>query len=111
MAGKKGMKQARPRNQEEKDIYALARIEQYIDSHVFKCDKCKSDMNLKDMAGPVATLLAKRYDKLRASKTESVITHKTSFIDALTKIQQQDHTVSKPKPIGADPNPDQASIH
>jgi hypothetical protein len=89
MAGKKGMKHARPRTQDEKDAYAVARIEQYIDSHVFQCDKCKAALNLKDIPGPVATLLAKRYDKLRATKTEATVTHKTSWIDTIKAASQR----------------------
>jgi hypothetical protein len=98
MAGKKGMKHRRPRTQEEKDTYALARIEQIYDeameNHILRCEKCKGRVSLKDVPPHIITLMNKRYDKLRATKTEATITHKQGWTEAIAKVSQADQQVT-----------------
>ena len=90
MAGKKCMVHRRPRTQAERDVYALTKIEQYIDSHILRCDKCKAEMRLQDISPTVASLLNKRYDKLRPSLSQTSVTATvTSFVDVLDRIAAQ----------------------
>lgn len=101
MAGKKGMKHARPRTPEERDKYALSRIEHLIDklaeNTMLKCSACAGDIPWKDIPQTAVTMLMKRYDKLRATRTESEVTHKGSILDILTEItpQKQRHNEAK----------------
>jgi hypothetical protein len=93
MAGKKGMKHARSKTQEERDVYALTKIEQLIDklaeNTMLKCTDCAKDIPWKDIPSHAVTLLMKRYDKLRATKTEAEITHKSSWTDALARVERE----------------------
>ncbi len=90
MAGKKGMKHARPKTKEERDEYALNAIESYIDTHVLKCEKCRNDMQIAELKPAVATLMMKRYDKLRATLSASEVKMRVETMsDVLKRISDE----------------------
>lgn len=101
MAGKKGMKQARPKTQEERDNIALGRIEYLIDqltqNGILTCQDCGKAIPWKDINASAVSLVRARYDKLRATKTEATITHKSSIVDVLREISPQNQA-HKPEP-------------
>lgn len=91
MAGKKGMKQARPRTQEEKDAYALARIEQLLDDVGLKGKNVAAWTPIRMRAIEV------RYSKLRASLASTELTDKREgWSDLLKRVSHQEQQVSKP---------------
>jgi hypothetical protein len=106
MAGKKGMKHARPRTQEERDVYATSRIEHVIDTfaekYLLHCAKCREEIDLKDIPAAMATLLKARYDKLKPTKTEATITHRTHWTDAITRVSQADQQVTPTPAVDED---------
>jgi hypothetical protein len=106
MAGKKGMKHARPRTQDERDIYALGRIEylidQIVEKHALTCQECGGHIPIKDLSPAAVTLLKARYDKLRATKTEATITHRTHWTDAITRVSQADQQVTPTPAVDED---------
>lgn len=82
MAGKKGMKQARPRTQEERDKYALARIEELLDSAIE--GKAPAKWNSVRMAA-----LKIRYDKLRATLSSQELTDKREgWLDVMKRLAE-----------------------
>jgi predicted MPP superfamily phosphohydrolase len=81
MAGKKGMKQARPRTQEERDRYALSRIEELLDSVVL------GGKNVAKWTPVRMQALKIRYDKLRATLGATEITDKREgWVDAMKRM-------------------------
>jgi hypothetical protein len=80
MAGKKGMKQARPRTQEEKDKYALARIEELL-------DQAMEGKEIKKWNPIRMRAIEIRYNKLRASLSSTELTDKREgWVDVMKRL-------------------------
>ena len=111
MAGKKGMRHARPKTREEKDQYALNQIESWIDTQTLKCDKCKSDMHLSEIKPAVAQLLKARYDKLRPTLASSEVKITTeSMSDVLKRVAERKQAQDAPGSTEIAPVQDQATL-
>src|SRR5688572_25536356 len=93
VSGKKGMKHARPRTREEKDIYALARIEELLDG-VIEGSPVQSWDQIRMRA------LEIRYNKLRASLASTELTDKREgYADVLKRMSQGKQEVTQPQPV------------
>lgn len=94
MAGKKGMKQARPRTQEERDNLALLRIEQVYDTQVHSliiCPECNAKHEFREPSAVQAKMLADRYRTLRPTLASTDMRVQTStYADDILKLQQAD---------------------
>lgn len=106
MAGKKGMKQARPKTQEERDEYALNKIEYLLDKVIF-AGKELSTWDATRMAA-----LKIRYDKLRATKTQAEITKVAKWSDAIMNIQERKQgATSSDAPPAQEPVSPEQQLH
>ncbi len=106
MAGKKGMKHRRGRTQEERDKYALARIEQIYDSTVdsiIECPLCRTEHKM-EIDSVKAKLLADRYATLRPKLSSSEVKMQVqSMSDVLKEISDRkiaaQHTEEPDQPV------------
>lgn len=90
MAGKKGMKQARPRTQEERDRYALARIEELL-------DKAIEGNDIKKWSPVRMRAIEIRYNKLRATLSSQELTDKREgWIDVMKRLAEKKSAVQTP---------------
>ena len=90
MAGKKGMKQARPRTQEERDKYALARIEELLDSVALDGKNMKTWNPIRMRAIEI------RYNKLRATLASTELTDKREgWIDVMKRLSESPNVVKE----------------
>lgn len=109
MAGKKGMKHARPRTQEEKDKYALARIEELLDDVALKGKEVESWNPIRLQA------LKIRYDKLRAQLSASTITEKrelwTDFVSRAQDRLRNQQVTQDQRVAGSDQAQDEQTVH
>ena len=111
MAGKRGMKHLRGKTREERDQYALLKMEQFIDTHSLYCEGCKSEMHLEDIKPVVATLMMKRYDKLRATLASSTVEIRgESMSDVLKRIAERKQLQDAPGSTESAPVQDQATL-
>lgn len=108
MAGIKGMKHKRPKTREERDDYALNKIEHLLDSVIF---------NGKQIAAWDQTRMAAlkiRYDKLRATKSESEITDRREKWSDYVKRMQNQSVAAQPQPeqpVAQEPSPETPVVH
>lgn len=107
MAGKKGMKHARPKTREERDEYALNKIEHLLDN-VIDGEKLSTWDNIRMQA------LKIRYDKLRATRSENEINDKRSqqwWTGMMQKASERNQQVSEPKPVDPEPVQETPIVH
>ena len=91
----------------ERDAISLGRIEAYIDailnSH-WLCPSCKKETLIKELTPVAASLLQKRYDKLRPTLSSATVTATVEHIsDALRQIAERRQVESEQRVIEHSP--------